>query len=73
MSFSHASLPIRRIELLLCRGWAQQIADRWYDAVSPGSPPSASDDLDLHPCDVSLEKKTFSFIIYYLFTLIAIE
>ena len=24
---------------------AQHIVDRWHDAVSPGSPPSASDDL----------------------------
>ena len=44
---------IRRIGLFLCRGWAQHIVDRWRDAVSPGSSPSASDDLDLLPCDIS--------------------
>jgi len=27
--------------------------DRWRDAVSPGSSPSASDDFDLLPCDIS--------------------
>ena len=44
---------IRRIGLYLCRGWAQHIVDRWRDAVSPGSSPSASDDFDLLPCDIS--------------------
>ena len=44
---------IRRIGLYLCRGWAQHIVDRWCDAVSPGSSPSASDDFDLLPCDIS--------------------
>ena len=34
---------------------AQHIADRWRDAVSPGSPPYASDDLDLLPRDISLD------------------
>ena len=38
-----------------CRGWAQHIVDRWRDAVSLGSPPFASDDLDLLPCDISLD------------------
>ena len=37
----------RVIGLFLCRGWAQHIVDRWRDAVSPGSSPSASDDFDL--------------------------
>ena len=44
---------IRRIGLFLCRGWAQHIVDRWRDAVSPGSSPSASNDFDLLPCDIS--------------------
>ena len=44
---------IRRIGLYLCRGWAQHIVDRRRDAVSPGSSPSASDDFDLLPCDIS--------------------
>ena len=46
---------IRCIALFLCRGWAQHIVDRWRDAVSPGSSPSpsASDDFDLLPCDIS--------------------
>ena len=26
---------IRRVGLYLCRGWAQNIVDRWRDAVSP--------------------------------------
>ncbi len=41
-----------------CRGLAQHIVDRWRDAVSPGSPPFASDDeqtVDLLPCDISLD------------------
>ena len=46
---------IRRIGLFLCRGWAQHIVDRWRDAVSPDSPPCASDDVDLLPCDISLD------------------
>jgi len=46
---------IRRIGLFLCRGWAQHIVDRWRDGVSPGSSPSASDDFDLLPCDISLD------------------
>ena len=44
---------IRRIALFLCRGRAQHIVDRWRDAVSPGSSPSASVDFDLLPCDIS--------------------
>ncbi len=36
-------------------GWAQHINDRWRDAVSPGSPPFASDDVDLLPCDISYD------------------
>ena len=39
----------------LCRGWTQHIVDRWRGAVSPGSLPSASDDLDLLPWDISLD------------------
>ncbi len=31
------------------------IVDRWRDAVSPGSPPLASDDVDLLSCDISLD------------------
>ena len=31
------------------------IVDRWRDAVSPGSPPFASDDVDLLPCNISLD------------------
>ena len=46
---------IRRIGLFLCRGWAQHIVDRWRDAVSPGSTPFASNDVDLLPCDISLD------------------
>ena len=46
---------IRRIGLFLCRGWAQHIVDRWRDAVYPGSSPSASNDFDLLPCDISLD------------------
>ena len=46
---------IRRINIILCRGWAQHIVGRWRDAVSPGSSPSASDDFDLLPCDISLD------------------
>jgi hypothetical protein len=41
----HERAFIRRIGHFLCRGWAQNIVDRWR--VSPGSPPFASDDLDL--------------------------
>ena len=33
----------------------QHIVDRWRDAVSPGSPPFASDDVDLFPFDISLD------------------
>ena len=51
----HKRALIRRIGLFLCRGWAQHIVDRWRDAVSPGSPPFASDDVDLLPCDISLD------------------
>ena len=51
----HKRALIRRIGLFLCRGWAQHIFDRWRDAVSPGSPPFASDDVDLLPCDISLD------------------
>ena len=46
---------IRRIGLFLCRGWAQQFVYRWHDAISPDSPPSAFDDLDLLPCDISFD------------------
>ncbi len=46
----------RLIGLFLCRGWAQHIVDRWRYAVSPGSPPFASDDIDFLPCcDISLD------------------
>ncbi len=51
----HKRALIRRIGLFLCRGWAQHIVDHWRDAVSPGSPPFASDDVDLLPCDISLD------------------
>ena len=44
---------IRRIDLYLSRGWALHIVDRWRDDVSPGSSPSASDDFDLLPCNIS--------------------
>ena len=49
---------VRRIRLFLYRGWAQHIVDLWRDAVSPGPPPLppfASDDVDLLPCDISLD------------------
>ncbi len=53
----HKRALIRRIGLFLYRGWPQHIVDRWRDAVSPGSPPFASDDVDLLPCncDISLD------------------
>ncbi len=35
-------------------GSAQHIVGRWRDTVSPGSPPSALDDLGLLSCDISL-------------------
>ena len=31
------------------------IFDGWHDAVSPDSPPFASNDVDLLPCDISLD------------------
>jgi hypothetical protein len=43
----HKRALIRRIGLFLCRGWALHIVDRWRNAVSPGFPPFASDDVDL--------------------------
>ncbi len=51
----HKRALTRRIGLFLCRGWAQHIFDRWRDAVSPSSPPFASGDVDLLPCDISLD------------------
>ena len=45
----------KRALIIFCLGWAHHIFDRWCDDVSPGSPPSASDDLDLFPCDISLD------------------
>ncbi len=56
----HKCALIRRIGLFLCRGWAQHIVDRWRDAVSPGSPPFASHDVDLLPCDISREFQNFT-------------
>ena len=43
---------IRRIGLFSLQGWVQQIVGRWRDAISPGSSPSASDDIDLLPRDI---------------------
>ncbi len=51
----HKRALIRRIGLFHCRGWAQHIVNRWRDAVSPGSPPFASEDVDLLPSDISLD------------------
>ncbi len=44
------------IGLFFCKAWAN--LGRWRDAddaVSPGFPPFASDDLDLLPCGISLD------------------
>jgi len=41
------------LAFFLCRDWAQRSVDRWRDAVSPGSSPTASDDFGLLPCDIS--------------------
>ncbi len=49
----HKRALVRRIGLFLCRGWAQHIVGRWRNAVSPGSPPSVSENLVLLPCDFS--------------------
>ena len=45
---------IRRIGLFSAGAWAQNIVDRFRDAASSGSSPSASGDfyLDLLPCDI---------------------
>ena len=54
----HKRAFIRRIGLILCiaveAGWAQHRAGRWLGAVSPDSPTSTSDDLDILPCDYFL-------------------
>jgi hypothetical protein len=51
----HKRALVRRIEV---EAGPRTLSDRWRDAVFPGSPPSASDDLDFLPCDISLD---FSF------------
>ncbi len=51
----HKRAVIRRHRTLSLSRLAQHIVDRWRDAVSPGSPPFASDDVDFRPCDISLD------------------
>ena len=36
--------------------------DRWRDTISPGSPPSASGDLNLLPCDILVSLISFFFL-----------